>query len=158
MLLACFAWLLHITPLLTPLWNDNASLGHGICIELAPIVSASHEHDRHTQHHSDPHTTVHSLSTAPAPTIMVSVSTSDMPSLNPTDEIPNQDHDAKQHNSCDICTAMSAVITPNIIKQTDSTLIELTTAIAMRWSNAEAYYSSRFLRPYLRAPPLLLLI
>lgn len=41
MLLACFAWVLHIIPFLTPLWDDNAHLGHGICVELAPIVSVA---------------------------------------------------------------------------------------------------------------------
>ena len=46
MLLACAAWLLHVTPLLTPLWSDQADLGHGICIELAPVVSAAQQHEQ----------------------------------------------------------------------------------------------------------------
>lgn len=63
MLLACLAWIMLITPLLTPLWSDNASLGHGVCIELAPVVAAAknhatdhsiHDHALHSQAHSAP--------------------------------------------------------------------------------------------------------
>ncbi|WP_201590671.1 DUF2946 family protein [Psychrobacter fozii] len=133
MLLACLAWLLHTTPLLTPLWSDNASLGHGICIELAPVVSASHDHSMHSQHHSEAAISVHA------------------------EPASHSEHNAQQHNSCDICTSMSAVITPLIIKSPEFNLIELTTIVAMIPPTIEVYYATDFLRPFSRAPPFILI-
>ena len=46
MLLAFFAWIMHIVPLLTPLWDENATLGHGVCIQLAPIVAVAQHHEQ----------------------------------------------------------------------------------------------------------------
>lgn len=141
MLLACLAWLLHITPLLTPLWSDNASLGHGICIELAPVVSASHDHSMHSQHHSDAAMLTHSEIAAHSAAV------------GNIETITTSEHDAQQHNSCDICTSMSAVITPLIIEPPEFQLIELTTIVAMIPPTVEAYYATDFLRPFSRAPP-----
>ncbi|MBF0657673.1 hypothetical protein IPZ60_02845 [Psychrobacter sp. NG25] len=141
MLLACLAWLLHTTPLLTPLWSDNASLGHGICIELAPVISASHDHNMHSQHHSDATMLTHSETAA----------------VVNTETITTSKHDAQQHNSCDICTSMSAVITPLIIELPEFQLIELTAIVAMIPPTIVVYYATDFLRPFSRAPPFILI-
>lgn len=152
MLLACVAWLMHITPLLTPLWDDEASLGHGICIKLAPIVSASHDHHSTTQHHLSISSTVH------APTVTGAANRSNTPALDLADQLLNQDDGAKQHNSCDICTAMSAVITPTVLDPLALIPIVFATVITKRWIGADTYHLSRFLRPFLRAPPSFLTI
>lgn len=141
MLLACFAWVLHTTPLLTPLWSNNASLGHGICIELAPVVSASHDHSMHSQHHANASILTHSEAAAQSAV------------TNTTTSKPN----THQHGSCDICTSMSAVITPFIIEPPEFQPIEITTVIATIPPTIEFYYATEFLRPFSRAPPFVLI-
>ncbi|MBE0442336.1 MAG: hypothetical protein ACTH7W_04300 [Psychrobacter sp.] len=140
-LLACLAWLLHTTPLLTPLWSDNASLGHGICIELAPVVSAAHNHSMHSQHHSDASMLAPSETAAQSAAVVNSKT------------ITTSKHDTHQHSSCDICTSMSAVITPLIIESPEFHPIEITTIVAMIPQTINAYYATDFLRPFSRAPP-----
>lgn len=170
MLLACFAWMMQLTPLLTPLWSDNVSLGHGICVELEPIVSAAKHYEqikadiaqtdhalpydsaaRHSHHHTAP------ISLAPPstvkPIVTVTVDAAPTPALQNTGKVGNSDPSSMHYSSCDICTAMSAALLPVAITQTHSTLIELLTITVTVLSPLNTPYSSAFLRPFSRAPP-----
>lgn len=151
MLLGCFAWLMHITPLLTPLWDDSASLGHGICIQLAPVVSASHQYDEHHGHDSHfEHTSIGQVSAS---------ATAHSSVLSLEQLLKHTDHSSGStdvHNHCDICTAMSAVILPIAIQKIHAHFIELFFMVKVQWWHLNVYYSFDFVRPFLRAPPALL--
>lgn len=166
---ACFAWIMHISLLLTPLWDDNTHLGHGICAELAPIVSAAKQYEqiqaditqtnhnipidsaaRHLSHHNA------SLSLAPPATVKP-VSNVDetlsQEALYTQDKAGSSDPESIQYNGCDLCTAMSAAILPVAFTYTDSSLIEMSTVSITFLYQSNTYYPSNFLRPLTRAPP-----
>lgn len=173
MLLACFAWMMHIAPLLTPLWSDNASLGHGICIELAPVISAAQHHEQvtadlrqapqHGEHHSTAPASIFYDNTASHSnyaTVTATSAATDQPMIIAsttqslaTDKTTHFNPTAKHHNSCDICTAMSASILPTDIVQTNYILIELVSITETMWSPFNTHHSNAFLRPFPRAPP-----
>lgn len=173
MLLACFAWVLHITPLLTPLWDNNAHLGHGICVELAPIVSVARQYeqiqaditqteqnlpDDSASHHLHHHTAPHALAAASAvkPTIVADAKASSK-ALHSKDNVGSSDPDSIQHSSCDLCTSMSAVLVPEVFAHTESALLELTAVVATFFYRSNTYYPSDFLQPLARAPPQVIL-
>ena len=171
MLVACFAWIMHITLLLTPLWDDNAHLGHGICAELAPIVSAAKQYEqiqtdiaqtnhnipidsaaRHLLHHNA------SLSLASPATVEPVITVDAAPSheaLYSKDKVESSESnpDAVKYSGCDLCTAMSAALLPVAFTHTDSALIELSTVSVTFLYRSHTYSPSNFLRPLARAPP-----
>lgn len=169
MLLSCFAWIMHATLLLTPLWDDNAHLGQGICVKLAPIVSVARQYERiqtdvaqtehnltddsaayHIHHHTAPnflksHTTAKSA-------IIADVKASSKESLSDAN-IDSSDPDSIKHISCDLCISMSALLVPEVFAHTDSALIELPAVLEPFLYHSITYYPSNFLRPLARAPP-----
>jgi hypothetical protein len=176
MVVACFAWIMHISLLLTPLWDDNTHLGHGICAELAPIVSAAKQYEqiqaditqtnhnipidsaaRHLPHHNA------SLSLAPPATVKPVVTVDTVPSqevLYTEDKVGSSesDPDSVKYTGCDLCTVMSAALLPVAFTHTDSALIELSTVLVTFLYRSNTYYPSNFLRPLTRAPPQSVLI
>lgn len=169
MLLACFAWVLHITPLLTPLWDDNAHLGHGICVELAPIVSVAKQYEQiqaditrtaqnlpddsaahHLHHHTAPHTLAAASDVKPTIVADAKAASKALPSKN---DAASSDPDSIQHSSCDLCISMSAVLVPEVFAHTESALLELTAVVATFFYRSNTYYPSDFLQPLARAPP-----
>lgn len=171
MLVACFAWIMHITLLLTPLWDDNAHLGHGICAELAPIVSAAKQYEQvktdiaQTNHNiptdsAARHLPYHniSLSLAPPATVKTVVTVDATPlqeALYTEDKVGSAESnpDSVKYTDCDLCTAMSAALLPVAFTHTDSALIELFTVSVTFLYHSHTYYPSNFLRPLARAPP-----
>lgn len=127
MLLACFAWLLQLSPLLAPLWLSNLSVGHGICIELAPVIAAQEysEHHHQSQHHQnkDPHLkTTNLVAKAPSTSDLLPQhahhigNMSKISAKEPHLAIQTQSSDTKKsttHNhDCSICLAMMAFSLP----------------------------------------------
>ena len=183
MLFACLARIMHITPLLTPLWNDNASLGHGICIELAPVVAAAqhraanHHASAHSLHHDDPHSKMHSgHPVATAASTMASMPSAsqnpahraDILTLNADEhqghlmamdatakasEDKDSKNHAKHHNSCDICTSMGGFTLPMDLPPLEIILVELFTASVMVFYQSYILKNLPFLHPLSRAPP-----
>lgn len=169
MLLSCFAWIIHATILLTPLWDDNAHLGHGICIQLAPIVSAARQYEQiqtdvaHTEHnlpddsaayHLHHHTTPNSI--APTSTVNPIKTANAKASSEVTHgehNVASSDPDATKHISCDFCISMSAVLVPENFKHTDLDFFELSVVSATFLYHLNSGYSNNFLRPLARAPP-----
>lgn len=169
MLLACFAWLMHVTMLLTPLWDNNAHLGHGVCIKLAPIVAAAKQYEQihhditHTEHnlpddsaayHLHHHTAPHSLESPPAvkPILNAEVKASSE-GLHSKHNAVSSDPDSIKHLSCDLCISMSAVLVPEVFAHTDSVLFELPAVLVTFLYYSTTHYPSNFLRPLTRAPP-----
>ena len=172
MLVACFAWIMHISLLLTPLWDDHAHLGHGICAELAPIVSAAKQYEqiqaditqtnyqipidsaaRHLPHHN-------ASSSVAAPATVQPVVTVDAPSqevLYSEDKVGNSesnpDPDSVKYTGCDLCTAMSAALLPVNFTHTYSALVELSAVLVTFLYRSNSYSPNNFLRPLTRAPP-----
>ncbi|WP_201549492.1 hypothetical protein [Psychrobacter sp. Pi2-1] len=171
---ACFAWIMHISLLLTPLWDNNTHLGHGICAELAPIVSAAKQYEkiqaditqtnhnipidsaaRHLPHHNA------FLSLASPATVKPVVTVVAAPSqevLYTEDKVRSSDPDSVKYNGCDFCTAISAALLPVAFTHTGSALIELSTVLVTLLYRSNAYYPSNFLQPLTRAPPQSILI
>jgi|GEM_PF-866411 len=127
MLLACFAWLLQLSPLLAPLWLSDLSAGHGICIELAPVIAAQEhsEHHHQSQHHQDkdPHLkTTNLLAKTPFTSDLLPQhdhhigNMSKISAKEPHLAIQTQSSDTKKsptHNhDCSICLAMMAFSLP----------------------------------------------
>lgn len=168
-LLACFAWIMHIVPLLTPLWDENATLGHGICIQLAPVVSVAKQHqqaqtdiiyiehnlpsdnaDHHSHHHIAPNALV------PPPTVEPIIATnakSSSEALHSAHNVGGADPDSIQHISCDLCISMSAVIVPEVFAHTEPDSIELFGLFVTFLHHSNIDYPNNFLRPLVRAPP-----
>ena len=176
MLVACFAWILHISLLLKPLWDDHTHLGHGIYAELASIVSVTKQYEQiraditQTNHHIPidsaarhlPHHNASSSLAPPTTTIANSVVTVDaVPSqevLYTEDKVGSSDPDSVKHTGCDLCTVMSAALLPVAFTHTDSALIELSTVLVTFLYRSNTYSSNNFLRPLTRAPPQSILI
>jgi len=189
MLLAFFAWIMHIVPLLTPLWDENATLGHGVCIQLAPIVAVAQHHeqiaadithsqdslanaaaDHHLHHHKAPNSlaadsrvnsSVATNSIIPAtlappatvqPIIVVDAKSSSEVAHSGHD-VGDTEPDTLQHISCDLCLSMSAVMLPDSFAPPEADWIELSAALVLFLPYTNSYYSSKFLRPLVRAPP-----
>ncbi|WP_201512523.1 hypothetical protein [Psychrobacter alimentarius] len=169
MLLACFAWIMHFSMLLTPLWDDNAHLGHGICIKLAPVVSTAKQYEQiqaditHTAHNMPDDSAAFHLHHHIAPNSLASISTADS-TVNTHTELSSKelhskhhpessDPDAIKHASCDICLSMTAVLTPEVFAHTDSALFELPAVLVAFLYHSTTHYPSHFLRPLTRAPP-----
>lgn len=169
MLLSCFAWIMHATLLLTPLWDDNAHLGQGICIKLASIVSVARQYERiqndvaqtehnlpddsadyHLYHHTAPNFL--ELPATAKPAIIVDVKALSKKSLS-DDDVDSSDPDSIKHISCDLCISMSALLVPEVFAHTDSALIELPAVLEPFLYHSKTYYPSNFLRPLARAPP-----
>ena len=166
MLVACFAWIMHITLFLTPLWDDNPHLGHGVCAELAPVVSVIKQYEQiqtdiaHTNHHipidSAAHHLPHQASTATVKPIITVDAASSQAALYNKDKVERSESNpnAVKYHGCDLCTAMSAALLPVAFTHTDSVLIELSTVSVTFLYRSHSYYSVSFLRPLARAPPL----
>lgn len=164
LLFACFAWVMHVTPLLSPLWDDNASLGHGVCAELAPIVSIA-QHYQHIQNEiahaesnlptdSAAHHLHHHVSPSASVKPIVALDEASPPTALPKKaKIDGSDPTALQHISCDLCIAMSAVLVPDVFTHTDPAQIELSALSAPFLYRSSLHYPSHFLRPLARAPP-----
>lgn len=97
MLLACFAWVMQLSPLFAPLWLDNVTAGHGLCIKLAPLVE-SHQHRQHSQDISAQNSHHHEHQ--------------DLTHLTQADRSKNFDSDKKTFHDCDICLALLAFDVP----------------------------------------------
>ncbi|MBE0406565.1 MULTISPECIES: hypothetical protein [unclassified Psychrobacter] len=165
MLLACFAWIMHVSMLLTPLWDDNAHLGHGICIQLAPVVSTAKQYEQiqaditYTAHnmpddsaayHLHHHTVSNSLSSTSTVNTHTELSSKQLHSKHHAE---SSDPDTVKHSSCDICLSMTAVLTPKVFAHTDSALFELPAVLVAFLYHSTTHYPSHFLRPLTRAPP-----
>lgn len=169
MLLASFAWLMHVTMLLTPLWDDNAHLGHGVCIQLAPVVSAAQQYERihhdiaHTEHNLPDDSAAYHLHHHTAHASIVPTSTADPvitadakaspEAMHSKHHAEPSDPDTTKHASCDICISMTAVLAPNVFAHTNVALIELPTSLGTVLYQSNGDYPSNFLRPLTRAPP-----
>lgn len=165
MLFACFAWIMHITPLLTPLWDDNLHLGHSIQIE---VVSAAAQYERiksdidHSNHHLPDdsaarhwhHHTAHNAAPS-ADDADITVDASQLPKASyDRDKIARSDPDTAPTITCDLCAGTSAALVPVAFTHTDSVLVELPTVSATYISYLRnTSHPSNFLRPLTRAPP-----
>ena len=163
MLLACAAWLLHVTPLPAPLWSDQADLGHGICIELAPVVSAAQQHQAdanatmqmagHEHHHNGVHGSDHGMALAmPSDPHYAAAAISAHSHVDAT-TTDSADTGSGHHSSCDICAAMSAVIVPVGIILTAALFVESAPILAALRHPQVASNAAAYLRPFSRAPP-----
>lgn len=169
MLLACFAWLMHATMLLTPLWDDNAHLGHGVCIKLAPIVAAAKQYEQihhditHTEHNLPDDSAAYHLHHHTAPESIVPTSTvtqtmtvdakASSEAMHSNHNVESSDPDTIKHASCDICLSMSAVIVPEVFAHTEPDSIELFGLFVTFLHHSNIDYPNNFLRPLVRAPP-----
>lgn len=169
MLLAYVAWIMHVSVLLTPLWDDNAHLGHGICIQLAPVVSTAKQYEQvqdditHTAHnmpgdsaayHLHHHTVSNSLSsTSTANSTVNTHKELSSKQLHSKHHAESSDPDTVKHSSCDICLSMMAVLTPEVFAHTNSALFELPAVLVTFLYYSTTHYPSHFLRPLTRAPP-----
>ncbi|MDN3503792.1 hypothetical protein QL982_13710 [Psychrobacter sp. 5A.1] len=169
MLLACFAWIMHVSILLTPLWDDNAHLGHGICIKLAPVVSTAKQYEQiqaditHTSHNMPDDSAAYHLHHHTAPNALASTSTArstantneeiSSKELHSKHNVENSDPDDIKHLSCDLCISMSAVLVPKMFAHTDSAWFELPAVLVTFLYHSTTHYSNNFLRPLTRAPP-----
>ncbi len=169
MLLSCFAWIMHATLLLTPLWDDNAHLGQGICVKLAPIVSVARQYERiqtevaQTEHNLPDDSVAYHLHNHTAPNFLESSATAksaiivdvkaSLKELLSDDNVESSDPDSIEHISCDLCISMSALLVPEVFTHTDSALIELPAVLEPVLYHSRTYYPSNFLRPLARAPP-----
>ena len=168
-LLACFAWLMHATMLLTPLWDDNAHLGHGVCIKLAPIVAAAKQYEQihrdiaHTEHNLPDDSAAYHLHHHAAPKSIVPISTvnpiitadakASSEAMHSNHNVESSDPDTTKHASCDICLSMSAVLVPEVFAHTEPESIELFGSFVTFLHHSNIDYPNNFLRPLVRAPP-----
>ena len=57
---ALAAWLMQISVFLTPIFSDQVSVGHGVCVQLADVVAAAAlAHAPHKQSHGDAEHAMH---------------------------------------------------------------------------------------------------
>lgn len=107
MLLACFAWVMRLSPLLAPLWLDNITAGHGLCIKLAPLVESHHQqhsqHDITAQQSSHLHHENHGHQHPIGKTIQADFQ---------TDTPHDLDSNKQIFHDCDICLALFAFDIP----------------------------------------------
>ena len=169
MLLACFAWIMHVSVLLTPLWDDDAHLGHGICIKLAPVVSTANHYEQiqaditHTAHnmpddsaafHLHHHTAPNSLASTSNASSTVNAHTElSSKELHSKHHTESADPDAIKHPSCDICLSMTAVLVPEVFAHAHPALFELPAVLAASLYHSTPRFLIGFLRPLTRAPP-----
>lgn len=160
---------MHVSMLLTPLWDDNAHLGHGICIQLAPVVSTAKQYEQiqddisHTAHnmpddsaafHLHHHTASNSLtSTSTAGSTANTHTELSLKQLHSKHHTESSDPDTVKHASCDICLSMTAVLTPEVFAHIDLELFELPAVLVTFLYYSTTHYPSHFLRPLTRAPP-----
>lgn len=103
MLLACFAWIMQLSPLFAPLWLDKVSAGHGLCIKFAPFDQNSHQHSNQQELISQNSTYIHHENDAHSHSI-VELSQADKPN--------NLDSDKQTIHDCEICLALFAFNLP----------------------------------------------
>ena len=117
MLLACFAWLMQLSPLLAPLWLDKVTLGHGLCVKLEPLLVSrqlSHQLNHEVSHQSSqasqylsqrPHAHHHTTSTHHAQQDLTH-------KTRQADPLNDFDSDHAVSHDCDICLALLAFEMP----------------------------------------------
>ena len=171
MLLACFAWVMHVSMLLTPLWDEDAHLGHGICIKLEPVVAMAKQYQQvqadidyaeqhlptdsaafHLHHHMGTNTLA-SASTASSTANTYTSSSSKELHSGHHHHTESADPDAIKHPSCDICLSMKAVLVPEVFAHAHPALFELPAVLAASLYHSTPRFLIGFLRPLTRAPP-----
>lgn len=140
---------MHVSVLLAPLWDDDAHLGHGICIKLAPVVSTANQYEQiqaditHTAHnmpddsaayHLHHHTVSNSLSSTSTVNTHTELSSKQLHSKHHSE---SADPDTVKHPSCDICLSMTAVLVPEVFAHAHPALFELPSVLA-----ASLYHST----------------
>ncbi len=178
MLFACFAWVMHLTPLLAPLWDEHTHLGQSLHTELTSLVVVAEQYERiqtdinDTDHTLPKDSVAHHWHHHTAHPISVSSATAELISANHTDLSPEGLHDASHtndapeaegahsdknkhtHANCELYAGISPALVPVAFTHTDSALIELSVVPILYVYHIEhAHYSSHFLRPLTRAPP-----
>lgn len=169
MLLACFAWIMHVSMLLTPLWDKDAHLGHGICIKLKPVVSMAKQYQQiqadieyagqhlpadsaafHLHHHPIP-----SAKSTPVPVNSIAVVDTKTSSkeLHSKHHTENSDSTAIKHPSCDVCLSMTAVLVPTVFAHAHPALFELPAVAVTSLYQLNPRFLIGFLLPFTRAPP-----
>ena len=151
MLLACFAWLMQLSPLLAPLWLDKVTLGHGLCIKLEPLlVSRQLSHQLSHQYSQDlsqqPHAHHHTHSTHHAQQHLTH-------KTRQADPLNDFDSDHAVSHDCDICLALLAFEMP---KFDFELVVRLLLAYTILLQALYCTLSRRFvafLRPLSRASP-----
>ena len=172
MLFACFAWVMHLTPLLAPLWDEHTHLGQSLHTELTSLVVVAEQYERiqtdinDTDHtlpkdsvaHHWHHHTAHSSSVSSATAEPISENHADLSPDRLHDaleaESASSDHHKHNHANCELYAGISPALVPVAFTHTDSALIELSVVPTLYAYHIEhAHYSSHFLRPLTRAPP-----
>ena len=151
MLLACFAWLMQLSGLLAPLWLGKATLGHGLCVKLEPLlVSRQLSHQLNHQSSQDlsrqPHAHHHTHSTHHAQQDLTHKTRQAGP-LNDLDSDHAVSHD------CDICLALLAFEMPKFDFELVVRLLLAYTILLQALYRALSRRFVAFLRPPSRASP-----
>ncbi len=112
MLLACFAWLLQMSPLLAPLWLKDLHAGHGICVELAPVITAQKHHSQHINHNQNHQNSSHHHHHLQNSSLLTTLSLDDGQHFATQTSHSNSKKSASYSHDCSICLAMMAFSLP----------------------------------------------
>ncbi len=178
MLFACFAWVMHLTPLLAPLWDEHTHLGQSLHTELTSLVVVAEQYERiktdindtdhtlpkdsvahHWHHHTAHPISVSSSTVEPISTNHADLSQEGLHDASHTNDAPeaegaHSDKHKHTHANCELYAGISPALVPVDFTHTDSALIELSVVpISYIYHIEHAHYSSHFLRPLTRAPP-----
>ena len=159
MLLACFAWLMQLSPLLAPLWLDKVTLGHGLCVKLEPLLVSrqlSHQLNHELSHQSSqdlsqqPHAHHHTTSTHHAQQDLTHKTRQADPLNDPLNDL---DSDHAVSHDCDICLALLAFEMPKFDFELVVRLLLAYTILLQALYRALSRRFVAFLRPPSRASP-----
>jgi len=182
MLFACFAWLIHVSPFVATLWNDNIGdenahhvhLNYNLPAELTPLISAVEQYERiktdiaQTNRTSPYDSAAHQLyshytstsETISATEVSIDTGTIDAnvapatsPNLQHHVSIQSSESNNGHHSRCSLCATISVALLPTLIKLNAPYLIEpVIIMTALNFDEASSY-AANFLRPLSRAPP-----
>lgn len=147
MLLACFAWLLQMSPLLAPLWLKELYAGHGICVELAPVITAQKHHDQHNSNHQNNNHHLQNISLLTLPSLDDGQHFAIQTSHSDSKKSASQNHD------CSICLAMMAFSLPASGFDLIVLLVSIFAILAAVLYRSLCQRFIVFLRPPTRASP-----
>lgn len=154
-LLACFAWLMQLSPLLAPLWLDKVTLGHGLCIKLEPLLISrqlSHQLNHELSHQSSQnlsrqlHAHHHTHSTHHAQQDLTH-------KTRQADPLNDFDSDHAVSHDCDICLALLAFEIPKFDFELGVRLLLAYAILLQALYRALSRRFVAFLRPPSRASP-----
>lgn len=167
--LALAAWLMQISVFLTPIFSDQVSVGHGVCVQLADVVAAaalahtdphaSHDHAQQTMQllyesvdAADPHTHHDAISANKYNEKQIITKDHLTP---PSTAPPSTTHHSMDSTQCGFCLLLGHSVLPPVPEAQLQAVVLFDLAQA-DFSNttSQTLSSLRGLIPQSRAPPI----